>query len=131
MAKEDKTNNPLIEALMAQLRPQMAEALKTAQARLLKELTQGTVSSKASPAPTVSKPRRDVRSKSAPVKPERDWAREKKHCKRCDRTKPVDPDFGVTRDRNGEVRPQGWCRDCRAKENYHKNPRKYRTRKNS
>ncbi|MBX5481107.1 MAG: hypothetical protein IRZ16_04545 [Myxococcaceae bacterium] len=44
-------------------------------------------------------------------------------CPRCGHSGPVDRDFG-TRKVNGEVRPQSWCRSCRAETTRAKAPRR-------
>ncbi len=106
----------LVEAMLAALRPQMEAAIKEAQKRLVAEIAQ------------VKPPKaRKARSATPPPRPARDWTRETKRCPKCGETKVVDPGFGITSDRDGSVRAQSWCHDCRSKTNYHDRPRKYRT----
>lgn len=60
---------------------------------------------------------------------ETDWKEVQKTCPKCGRVKFVLPDFGVVNKR-GVIRPQPWCKSCRATTNYHSVPRKNRTKHN-
>lgn len=59
--------------------------------------------------------------------PEADWTKVKRVCAKCHVEKVVMPDFGLAKHR-GVVRPQSYCKQCRANGNYHARPRVYATK---
>lgn len=74
-------------------------------------------------------------SSSAETKrnPNTDWTKVKKTCPRCDKTKFVEPDFGLKAPRASEPEfrePQSWCKQCRSdtSKEYYAASRKYHRR---
>jgi hypothetical protein len=59
---------------------------------------------------------------------ETDWTKVTKPCPHCHEVKAIVPGFGLVPKR-GVIKPQSWCKDCRAGTNYNKMPRTYKTRR--
>lgn len=92
--------------------------------QMLLERARSTSRSTSEPLP----PRKKVSVKDAPK--EVDWTKVISRCSKCNHKGPVLPDFGTRKTFRGEIYKQSQCKACRAKADYYRRPRKYKSLRN-